>query len=458
MTAKPTFANIAKFDDLYLGTIDYTSSHTPELNERMVLEDIMRIFLACKVPITLWGPVGSRKTRTIEALSRLVDENGVNYQVITMTPSTQDATIISGIFYTSFAQDGKEVVMKRSVPDVAKQIVNYYEECGGLSILFSDEMTTCSRSQQSAQLGLFTHGKFDQFDVSEYVAFVMAANPRGTVSQVNDLMESTINRGGHIPWYGDKDLFFSDWSSGWRGAVNPPAPRTQWFVEQLLFSTGGAKELEPFRNERWSIDSLVPYDRFEHSERVVTQMAEIYTFLNERLFNVDRGVGMKHVYKEYVKRVAKALMGPDWEYRVGRIVEMESDFIDIRSLLGKLSKFNVLPTMTEEESWPAIEVIRDLMAGKSISTPGFIKTAERMVKAISMDGRFNPSHYAALFLFILAAPSDAARMAALPCVKEAVAMAKTAVSNGQLPREVIMPQFITEEFMQSMRSLLSQGS
>ena len=40
-----------------------------------------------------------------------------------MQPSTQDSSIISGIFYTAIDPKDNEVVMKRSIPDVAKQVV-----------------------------------------------------------------------------------------------------------------------------------------------------------------------------------------------------------------------------------------------------------------------------------------------------------------------------------------------
>ena len=92
-------------------------------NPRRLAPDLLRLFLAARVPIMLWGPVGARKTRTIESFARLRDVNGNKYQVITVQPSTEDPTIIFGIKYTSLDDEGR-TVMKSSVPDVVLSLIH----------------------------------------------------------------------------------------------------------------------------------------------------------------------------------------------------------------------------------------------------------------------------------------------------------------------------------------------
>ena len=115
---------------------------------RLVYEDIMRIFVASKVPIFLWGPMGSGKTRGIEAMAEETDENGVNYQVITVQPSTEDASTFNGLMTITEDPRSGEKIMERSIPQVAEMVWKAFNDKDKLTIMFLDEMTTCIPAQQ----------------------------------------------------------------------------------------------------------------------------------------------------------------------------------------------------------------------------------------------------------------------------------------------------------------------
>lgn len=331
------FLRLASSDRLYGTRID--DADTLKSNPRRVAVDLLRLFLAARTPLTLWGPVGARKTRTIEALSREKDADGVPFQVITIQPSTQDPTIIHGIMYTSPEPDGS-VIMKRSIPDVAKQIVEYNEETGGYTVLFGDEMTTCMPAQQNAMLGLLTHGKFEGIDISPYMTIAMAANPEGTVSSVTPLSEAVINRGGHIAWYGDVKLFLEDWNSGFHGATDPPDPLTSWYVNNLLEGHGD----EAFRNERWTPDGLVPWDLIEHTERSVTETGNMITLVNDVFSGAPDSVR-----RHYIVEVTRALLGGTWADRIADITSLEGQALSHRRVVEKIRAARVTLSTTTEE-------------------------------------------------------------------------------------------------------------
>lgn len=286
-------------------------------NPRRLAPDLLRLFLAARVPIMLWGPVGARKTRTIESFARLRDVNGNKYQVITVQPSTEDPTIIFGIKYTSLDDEGR-TVMKSSVPDMITAIYDYYMETkGGRTILFLDEMTTCTPAQQFAALSPLTHGKFGDFDVSNMITVALAANPPGTVSNVIPLGEQVMNRSGHIEWYGDVDVFIEDWSSGFHGAVENPHPDTEWHIKTLLGNNRDAA----FRSERWAPGSLVPQSKLEHTERTTTDYAKLLDLLREVCRANGASTEVRHVY---TVEIARAFWGDKWAKRVNAVLSLES--------------------------------------------------------------------------------------------------------------------------------------
>ena len=100
-TPKTSFAPIAARNKLFSTTMA-NDIDILKARPRLAAADLMRIYIATKTPVTLWGPVGSRKTRTVEALAQEVDEFGTHYKVQTIQPSTEDPTTIHGLMFTEF--------------------------------------------------------------------------------------------------------------------------------------------------------------------------------------------------------------------------------------------------------------------------------------------------------------------------------------------------------------------
>lgn len=440
---RPSFLSLANFGDLYASQIRVVDGEVKAV-ERRVAVDLLRIFLACKVPITLWGPVGARKTRTIEALSRLTDENGTPYQVITMQPSTQDSSIISGIFYTAIDPKDNEVVMKRSIPDVAKQVVEYWRKHRGLTIIFADEMTTCMVSQQNAMLGVLTHGKFDSHDINPYTSFCMAANPQGTVSTVNPLGEAVMNRGGHIAWYGDVDLFLSDWKSGWNGATTPPPDKTQWYIDQIIKQDKAGA----FRNpEKWDTDELIPWDMMEHSERSTTNLADIVTFIDD-VFPSDT-TDQDKVRQHYIIEATQALQGKAWANKMRRVIAIENASLSPASIIEKVRSAGITHQSDIEDVRSLTDVLH-VKDGVPINQAQYADAASKLSKAITQNGEFSTENYISFWAFVISSLNQAMMMSARDAMKSAAKQAVSAVKSGNITQAVMKPSFLQDELLATL--------
>lgn len=443
--ATDPFAPIGYFDRLYASKVQPGEDGEPDFIDRLVAVDLLRLFIACRIPITLWGPVGARKTRTIEALCREKDANGVNYQVITITPSTQDPAIINGIFYT--APEGETVIMKRSIPDVAKQIVDYYEETGGYTIILADEMTTSMVAQQNALLGLLTHGKFDQFDVSDYTAFVMAANPQGTVSTVNPLGEAVINRGGHIAWYGDLDVFLDEWSTGFNDALPRPSALTEWYIKELL----GQAPSEAFRSKSWEPDQLIPWDSMEHTERSTTNLADIITFINEQ-FPSETPFQSK-VRQHYIIEVTKAIQGHDWAGRMARVVAIENSSISPSEIIRKVREAGVTPKTSLQEVQGLFDTLHIGSSGSPLNQAAYLEAAKQLSETIELGGRFSVENYLAFWAFALSSRDESYRNAAINYMISVARLGSAKVKSGELEASVAKPKFLTRDLLANLASV-----
>lgn len=430
--------------------LTFTSMSALEARPRVVSLDLLRIFLAERVPITLWGPVGARKTRTIEAMAREKDANGVPFQVVTMQPSTQDPSIIHGMMYT--ALEDNKTIMKRSIPQVAETVREYHEVVGGYTILFADEMTTCMISQQNAMLGVISHMKFEGVDLSGLISVVMAANPEGTVSTVNPLSEAVINRGGHIPFFGDLELFLDDWSTGFNGAYTPPDLDTQWYVREML-------SLAPdkaFRSNSgsWSTDSLVPYELFEHSERAVTEFAKILTRIND-LFSA----GKPEIRHHYVIEAARALLGPTWAVHMATILAREEQrinpgrYIELIREHGfdqQIPDTDTLRKVFSPEAWSIRE-------GNNRAASEILSVIEELAEVYRTERKrdnFLGAYRAHLALFALAAsaPSESDYRLFKPRIREhlqGILVDQEVVTH--FGKEKILPRFLGEHQKEILR-------
>ena len=332
----PTFEPLAAPEKMW--GLKISSREYLEANERRAIEDVFRIFLTMKsAPPCLWGPPGARKTRFIESLARETDENGVAYQVISLQPSTEDPTIIHGIKYTTLDSESGETVMRSSIPDVAMQIINYWLDHHGLTILFMDEMTTCMPAQQSALLGVLTHGRYGGQDVSDFTTIAMAANPENTVSTVHPLTEAVMNRGAHLPWYGDTGLFLEEWRTGFKGAVPEPSTEQNWLMTAMI-SENGPKVFrsDPKTGLGWTPESLVPYDMFSNSERSMTEWSRAMDLIESSFRGSD-----KETLNFYMKLGTRAILGPTWADSLMIVLAKRERLLSADSLIRQVKNVGV---------------------------------------------------------------------------------------------------------------------
>lgn len=420
-------------------------------NKRRVAQDLMHIFAGSGKPSTLWGPVGARKTRTVQALAGIKDANGVPYQVITVQPSTEDATIIHGIRYTKLNADG-ETTMERSIPDIAKQVVEYHQRTGGYTVMFLDEMTTCQPSQQHALLGFMTHGKFGEYDISPYTVIIMAANPPGTVMTVNDLDIQVMNRGAHIEWYGDVDIFLDEWSSGFGSPDREPDPYTRWFTQSLLESDRN----HAFRSREgnWKPGSLVPQELIEHSERTTTDMSDVVA--NIQVLFQKNPVARKF----YTIEVVRAFQGNKWAEKAAIVLQNEEETISYRDTIDKVREKEVIPTMDEAQ-------VKDLMgdslyldsADQTLRSDQIAELAEQLAGRVERTaaGDLDRDALLALWVMISTAPEERIPMTLQSFLVRAIVASNKAYSRGKVEKEYLSPAFGSPEVKARIRASLSRG-
>ena len=392
----PSFLSLAGPEKLW--GVHVNNAEVIRANPRRMAVDILRLFLANRTPLTLWGPVGARKTRSIEGLRVETDENGTPYQVITVQPSTEDPTVIHGMMYTSRDEQSGKTLMQRSIPDIAQQVVEYWEDKNGLTILFLDEMTTCMPAQQHALLGILTHGKYGDLDISPYISVVMAANPQNTVSTVNELGEQVLNRGGHIPWYGDVNLFLEEWSSGFGRKENKPEAKVEWYIRELL----GMAPDKAFRNERWDVNELVPWDSLEHTERAVTETARMVGLVDSVFQKCDDSV--RHLY---IIETTRAILGNEWADHMSLVTNMEADSISIDSLVSKIRDQKITLSTSEAELKAKVgDSLYTLPSGAMVRQDQANKLMEDLVEEVHIDGAFSEDTYVTAWAFAVTAGSS----------------------------------------------------
>ena len=420
-------------------------------NPRRVAVDMLRLFLANKTPITLWGPVGARKTRSIQSLASEVDENGIPYQVITIQPSTEDPTVIHGMMFTSLDAESGETVMKRSLPAVVDQIIKYWETNNGLTILFMDEMTTCLPAQQHALLGLMTHGHYGDKNIQPYISIAMAANPEGTVSTVNELGEQVINRGGHIAWYGDVDLFLEDWTTGFNNPDNEPTPTVKWFISELL----NQSSREAFRGKNWSVGELVPWELMEHTERSVTELGRLIELIDV-VFKDAKPV----VRKFYIIEATRALLGNEWADKMSAITEQESRRYSPEDVVAKVRNLGINMTTTANE--PSARAVRDdvhIMADNNIiDHAASLRLMEGLMDLVTKRG-FSIDAYVAAWAFGTLSQDDGFSMGLNSyLVSLASQIGAAGVAAGALTAGVsVVPSFVSEEIKTNIRNSINEA-
>ena len=441
----PTFSALIEPSNLWGPHQDHVDPSIEEHMMRMI-RDLMLLFGSVFVPPTLWGPIGSRKTRTVQALCKLLDENGRPFQVVTMQPSTQDPTIIHGMMYTSPDEEGK-VIMNQSVPRIAETIYDYWRYHHGLTIIFMDEMTTCSMTQQQAMLGILTHGEFGPVNIHDYSTMILAANPQNTVTGVHDLGEQFMNRGSHLPWYEVPDIFIDDWSSGFNGSTTPPDPHTEWFISELV-KEGGE---ETFRSNgtttSWTPETLVPYERFENTPRSVTNFAEILVLIDEVFEDSPQ-----QVKNAYVVEAGRALLGPNWVSRVETVIGKEKSSLIPANLIRQYREEKGKIEDSTEYAHEFIERTCNLPDGSKPTDDAAQGIAERLLsKVVSADGSINDDAYAMTWAFISSFSEKPFVLS--DAIKKTANTGINLANSEKLAKEKIVPPFVPDEVKDHLRQI-----
>lgn len=435
-----------------LNAMKYTAEEL-KLRMRLVFEDLLRIFVASKVPVTLWGPAGSGKTRTVEALAKEQDEAGTGYNVITVQPSTEDPQTIHGMMTIKEDPRYNSIIMERSIPAPAQQTWQAFNNDDALTIMFLDEMTTCSVSQQNALLGMLTHGKYGNLDIHPYTTFVMAANPENTVSTVNPLGEAILNRGAHLPWYSDVDHFLSKWRTGFGDKKNSPSSKTNEFLTKLLWSEPDITfRCDPEGREEedmWHVDDLVPYEDMATSERVSVAMADTYHIISEKLRDVPYDVRVL-----YLEEAIKALVGPRYAAHAVEVEYEIESHAGTEPSLNAASNNKITSDMATEE---IIEMVGDSLHrnhGKLMIESEEKDLAEQFEREIFEDGDFFAKRYMAFWLWLATSPSSSTRQSAISVAVRILQRAGSKENKWRISKNDVLPGFVPGDIRQEMKEIL----
>lgn len=430
-------------------------------HKRYVYEDILRICMSAKVPVTLWGPPGAGKTKTIQALEKECDEDGVNYQVITVQPSTEDATVFNGLMTVIYDNVEQKYITEKSIPRVAERIWEEYKYHRRLTILFLDEMTTCVPAQQHAMLGLLTDGTYGSMDISPYITCVMAANPPNTVPETIPLGNQVINRGGHIPWYSEQEKWYDLYIHGFG---NPNRIKPDGINEDLrnyMNIDGGGVFTDPKigrddvdEEEIWTPDNLVPYDQIAPSERSVTAFMDIYqvilTMMNDLPYDVRR---------LYVKECALAFLGKKEADKWGRIYDMRASRVDTAPVISAVTRANIDFNSTLDDITAAVGDKLHRLEGRMMTSSKEHEMAQLFEKQI-YDGRFAIQRYLAFWVWLATSTNEATRAQVIPIAINIMRKATDRVTSqehgAEIPRSNILPAFVPPKIRSEISELWSQ--
>lgn len=443
-----TFKPIANPEKLHASRMSYNQLVN---QKRYLYEDLLRIFISAKIPITLWGPPGAGKTKTIQQLEKEKDEDGVNYQVITVQPSTEDSTVFNGLMVVHYDVVEEKYVMEKSIPKVAERVWEAFRDWKRLTIMFLDEMTTCVPAQQHAMLGLLTDGTYGPLDISPYVTFVMAANPPNTVPEVIPLGNQVINRGGHIPWFSDVDQWYSGWETGF-GNPNKEFPDD---IKQDIHDLINMDRERMFRDdedladdpeEMWNENNLVPYEQMRSTERAVTLFAEVYSVIINHMSEFDY-----EIRRLYVKEVTRAILGDRWADYMAIIFDRRSSRIETKPVISAINRYNI-------DFKSSLEYIEEKVGDRLHRLNNKLMTSEKERELAEIfekeifDGRFAIQRYLAFWVWLATSPDEATRSSVIPVAVNIII--KTIEQHRQeIPMHNILPKFLPKQIVDEINEL-----
>lgn len=172
--------------------------------------------VVANVPVLVIGDPGCGKSARLEAIAASA---GFDFYPIVL--SQYDPVEVHGLLTV----DQKAGLTRRSIPDwVSPRIF----EDGYRAVLFFDELSTASPSQQAAVLRLLSNRQLGGRTLGNEVRLVAAANPPELAAGGYDLAAPSANRFAHVRMDTDVDDFLSnfvDLWAGWRASLElPPAP------------------------------------------------------------------------------------------------------------------------------------------------------------------------------------------------------------------------------------------
>lgn len=445
MTQK-TFKNIASPEFLWGNTIEDIVGEVRD-NPRKMSIDLTRLFIAAGVPITFHGPPGSGKSATIDSFRHITDEEGKNYNVVSIIPSSTDPTALHGVMYTSYDPESKVTMMKRSLPDTAVEIRRMFDEERRLTILMLDEMSTAMISQQHALLNFLTTGRWGDLDISECISIVMASNPKGTVMVSRDLDRQLLNRSGHIPWYSQAHEFLEGWKEGWGNPSNAPTSQSIREIEGI-FSTQPDKV---FRSTlgTWDVDSLVPYDQLELTERSASMYAQVSELIDEVTgYGKSVNPNIRWVYK---KKVAEALWGKVWGKRMESVLNNEARrSIDAPTVIEMTKDVTLDMTLDEVKE----------TAGDMYHNNGQIYPSGEVESIFSelytmLKNDNDKQLYTTLWAYASLTPRESDYGMFVDSLVYSLVIGKKMFTNGVLDKSEIVPPFVPDELKDMVKSMVS---
>lgn len=168
------------------------------------------------VPVLLLGDPGCGKSARVEAIA-----SAAGFSFFPIVLSQYDPVEVHGLLTV----DSKAGLTRRSIPDWVSPAI--FED-GFKAVLFFDEITTASPSQQAAVLRLLSNRQLGGRTLGNEVRLIAAGNPTELACGGYDLSAPSANRFAHVRMETDVDDFlqnFVDLWAGWRSSLElPPAP------------------------------------------------------------------------------------------------------------------------------------------------------------------------------------------------------------------------------------------
>jgi hypothetical protein len=157
-----------------------------------------------------------------------------------------------------------------------------------------------------------------------------------------------------------------------------------------------------FRNERWDIDELVPWDSLEHTERAVTETARMVGLVNKVFENAKDEVRFL-----YIIETTRAILGNEWADHMSLVTNMESDSISIDSIVAKIRENKISVDTTEEELKAKLgNSLYTLPSGAMVRQDQANKLMEDLVSEVVVDDVLNIDTFLAAWAFAVTAETS----------------------------------------------------